>query len=86
MLGMDASDATGMAHQVHRRWRGREAPDDEGTLDRIAISNRSDPFSEVTLDETTVTAVSTAGRVWAFPRHAPQQVEITADPAHPWRR
>ncbi|MGY4387515.1 hypothetical protein ACVWXB_000814 [Streptomyces sp. TE12347] len=171
MLGMDASDPTGMAHQVQRRWRAREAPDgdfivfadgslsvmdllrlsppdrvgdvraerwqwvealratewsagnwvevgsvlashahdgsrawagesadhgsigwvaltrddDEGTLEWIATSSWSNPFSEVTLDETTVTAVSTAGRVWSFPRHAPQHVEITADPDHPWR-
>ncbi|MFG2972081.1 hypothetical protein ACGFYY_03610 [Streptomyces sp. NPDC048331] len=169
---MDASDPTGMAHQVRERWRAREAPDgdfivfadgslavmdlvrlsppdrvddvraqrwqrvellratewdagnwvefgtmlcshacaglrasagesadhgsigwvaltrddDERTLEWIAISNWSNPFSAVTVDETTVTAVSTAGRIWSFPRHAPQQVAITADPDHPWRR
>ncbi|GGT05578.1 hypothetical protein GCM10010271_04670 [Streptomyces kurssanovii] len=169
MLGMDASDETGTARQVHQRWRAREAPagdfivfadgslsvmslvrlslpdpldsaraeqwqwiellratewstdnwvevgsvlsshthagsraiagesadhgsigwvalmrdDAEGTLEWVAISNSSDPFSKVTLDETTVTAVSTAGRVWAFPRSTPQQVEITEDrPVH----
>ncbi|MFD7874283.1 hypothetical protein ACFV5G_09195 [Streptomyces sp. NPDC059766] len=65
-------------------WVALTRDDDEGTLDWVAISNWSNPFSEVTLDETTVTAVSTAGRVWTFPRSAPQQVEITEDPAYPW--
>ncbi|MFJ3518833.1 MULTISPECIES: hypothetical protein [unclassified Streptomyces] len=66
-------------------WVALTRDDEEGTLEWIATSNWSNPFSEVTLDETTVTAVSTAGRIWTFPRNAPQQVKITEDPTHPWR-
>ncbi|GAA2412602.1 hypothetical protein GCM10010191_22650 [Actinomadura vinacea] len=169
---MDAPDATAAAHQVHRRWRAREAPDgdfimfadgslivmdllrflpppgqpeqpqaerwqwiellratawsavnwvdveavlsshahdgsralagescahgsigwvaltrenDEDALEWVAVSRWSNPFCEVTVDETTVTAVSTAGRIWAFSRNAPQQVVITEDLANSWR-
>lgn len=60
--------------------------DDECTLEWLAVSCSSNPFAEVTLDETVVTAINTAGRIWTFPRNAPQQVEITEDPAYPWPR
>jgi hypothetical protein len=59
--------------------------DDEDALEWLAVSRWSNPFCEVTVNETTVTAVSTAGRVWAFPRNAPQRVVITEDLANPWR-
>ncbi|MBS2531187.1 hypothetical protein KGQ20_00205 [Catenulispora sp. NF23] len=26
------------------------------------------------------------GQIWTFPRNAPHQVEITADPDYPWPR
>ncbi|AJT67551.1 hypothetical protein T261_5935 [Streptomyces lydicus] len=65
-------------------WVALARDDDERTLEWLAVSCYSNPFSEVTLDATAVTATSTAGRIWTFPRHAPQQVKITADPAHPW--
>jgi hypothetical protein len=50
---------------------------DDGTLEWIAISGHSNPFSEVALNETTVTASTTTGRIWTFHRNRPQQVEIT---------
>ncbi|MDJ0343367.1 hypothetical protein QMK19_19610 [Streptomyces sp. H10-C2] len=59
---------------------------DEGALRWLAVSQSSNPFCEVTLDEHTVTATSTAGRIWTFPRDAPQQVRITEDPDYPWLR
>jgi hypothetical protein len=62
-------------------WVALARDDDEGTLEWVAVSEGSNPFSEVTLDEATVTATSTAGRIWTFPRNAPQQVNITEDPA-----
>lgn len=62
-------------------WVALARDDDEGTLEWVAVSEGSNPFSEVTLDEATVTATSTAGRIWTFPRNAPQQVKITEDPA-----
>jgi hypothetical protein len=64
-------------------WVALTGDDDEGTLEWVAVSGGSNPFAEVTLDEATVTATSTAGRIWAFPRNAPQQVKITEDPAGP---
>lgn len=64
-------------------WVALTRDDDEGALEWVVISSGSNPFAEVALDETTVTAISTAGRVWAFPRNAPQQVKITVDPAYP---
>ncbi|WP_314171819.1 hypothetical protein [Streptomyces winkii] len=59
--------------------------DDEDDLEWVAISRWSNPFCGVTVDETSVTAVSTAGRIWTFSRNAPQQVVITEDPDNPWR-
>jgi hypothetical protein len=50
---------------------------ENGALEWIAISRDSNPFNEVVLDETTVTATSTAGTIWAFPRYEPQRVKIT---------
>jgi hypothetical protein len=67
-------------------WVALTGDDDEGTLEWVAVSSDSNPFAEVALDETTVTATSTAGRIWAFPRNAPQQVKITEDPAYLWCR
>ncbi|MBO0916431.1 hypothetical protein ACGFR8_36720 [Streptomyces brevispora] len=65
-------------------WVALARGDDEGTLEWLAVSGTSNPFAEVTLDATSVTATSTLGRIWTFPRNAPQQVRITADPAYPW--
>ncbi|MEU9110497.1 hypothetical protein AB0D04_01550 [Streptomyces sp. NPDC048483] len=67
-------------------WVALTRDDDESTLEWLAVSCYANPFSEVTLDATAVTATSTAGRIWTFPRHAPQQVKITEDPAYPWPR
>jgi hypothetical protein len=64
-------------------WVALTRDDDEGTLEWAAVCGDSNPFSEVTLDQATVTATSTAGRIWTFPRNAPQQVKITEDPARP---
>lgn len=80
-------------HAGSRAWAGESAHhgsigwvaltrDDAGsTLEWLAVSSWSNPFHEVTLDDTAVTAVSTAGRIWTFPRNAPQKVRITDDPA-----
>lgn len=65
-------------------WVALTRDDDHGTLEWIAVSCSSNPFTEVTLDATTVTATSTLGRIWTFPRNAPQQVKITEDPNYPW--
>ncbi|ROQ59165.1 hypothetical protein EDD93_6551 [Streptomyces sp. 840.1] len=85
-------------HDGSRAWAGESAShgsigwvaltrdDDESTLQWLAVSARSNPFHEVSLDRTALTARSTSGRVWAFPRHAPQKVRITDDPACPGRR
>ncbi|MER6317164.1 hypothetical protein ABT237_25875 [Streptomyces sp. NPDC001581] len=67
-------------------WVALIRDDDEGTLEWLAVSCSSNPFSRVTLDATSVTATSTAGRIWTFPREAPQQVQITVDPSYPWPR
>ncbi|GAA2610759.1 hypothetical protein [Streptomyces lienomycini] len=67
-------------------WVALTRDGDEGTLEWVAVSCNSDPFAEVTLDATTVTATSTSGRIWAFPRNTPHQVEITSDPGFPWRQ
>ncbi|MGW0808347.1 hypothetical protein [Nonomuraea sp. NPDC002799] len=67
-------------------WVALTREDDEGTLEWVAVCGDANPFAEVILDATTVTATSTAGRVWAFPREAPQQVKITEDPAYAWPR
>lgn len=65
-------------------WVALASDDDRRTLEWLAVSCGSNPFAEVTLDETTVTATSTLGRIWTFPRNAPHQVKITEDPNHPW--
>ncbi len=65
-------------------WVALTRDDAHHTLEWIAVSCSSNPFNEVTLDATTVTATSTLGRIWTFPRNSPQQVQITADPAYPW--
>lgn len=65
-------------------WVALTRDDDHLTLEWVAVSCSSNPFAEVTLDATTVTATSTLGRIWAFPRNAPQHVKITEDPAYPW--
>jgi hypothetical protein len=64
-------------------WVALTGDDDEGALEWVAVCGDSNPFDEVALDEATVTATSTAGRIWAFPRNAPQQVKITEDLAYP---
>lgn len=65
-------------------WVALTRDDDHLTLEWVAVSCSSNPFAEVTLDATTVTATSTLGRIWSFPRNAPQHVKITEDPAYPW--
>lgn len=47
------------------------------TLEWLAVCRYSNPFSSVALDDTAVTATSTSGQVWRFPREAPEQVTIT---------
>ncbi|MEU0397003.1 hypothetical protein ABZ208_30300 [Streptomyces sp. NPDC006208] len=61
-------------------WVALTRDDDHNTLEWIAVSCSSNPFTEVTLDATTVTATSTLGRIWTFPRNTPQLVKITAVP------
>ncbi|MGC4945159.1 hypothetical protein ACLQ2N_02935 [Streptomyces sp. DT224] len=68
------------AHHGSIGWVALTRDDEDATLEWLAVSRWSDPFHEVTLDDTAVTAVSTAGRVWTFPRDAPQNVRITAGP------
>ncbi|MFD9604242.1 hypothetical protein [Streptomyces sp. NPDC059970] len=65
-------------------WVALTRDDDEGALEWLAVSCYSNPFTDVTLGATTVTATSTLGRIWTFPRDAPHQVKITADPDYPW--
>ncbi|QKW11313.1 hypothetical protein HUT18_33065 [Streptomyces sp. NA04227] len=57
-------------------WVALTRDDAVRTLCWIAVCAWSDPFGQVVLDETAVTAVSTSGRTWAFPRSAPQDVRI----------
>ncbi|MFH8587927.1 hypothetical protein ACH4GP_26580 [Streptomyces celluloflavus] len=66
-------------------WVALTRDDDESTLEWLAVSAWSNPFHQVTLDGTAVTASSTSGRIWTFPRNAPQKVRITNDPAYPGR-
>ncbi len=65
-------------------WVALTRDDDEGALEWLAVSCYSNPLADVTLDATTVTATSTLGRIWTFPRDAPRHVKITADPDNPW--
>ncbi|MFD4767455.1 hypothetical protein [Streptomyces niveus] len=65
-------------------WVALTRDDGRATLEWIAVSCSSNPFAEVSLTAATLTATSTLGRVWTFPRDSPQQVRITADPAYPW--
>lgn len=74
------------AHHGSIGWVALTRDDDECTLEWLAISNWSDPFHKVTLDDTAVTAASTSGRIWTFPRNAPGKARITDDPAYPGRR
>ncbi|MFE7616131.1 hypothetical protein [Streptomyces sp. NPDC057496] len=87
------------AHAGDRAWAGESAnhgsigwvaltrdDSDGGTLEWLAVSSWSNPFHDVTLDDTAVTAVSTSGRIWTFPRDAPQRVRITEDPDGPRAR
>ncbi|MFI2213478.1 hypothetical protein [Streptomyces sp. NPDC020141] len=74
------------AHHGSIGWVALTRDDEESTLEWLAVSSWSNPFHHVALDETTVTATSTAGRIWTFPRDAPQKVSITDDPAYPGRR
>ncbi|WP_433325920.1 hypothetical protein [Spirillospora sp. CA-294931] len=55
-------------------WAALTAPGDQ--LEWVAVSTYSNPFSSVALDATTLTATSTAGFTWRFPRDAPQDVRI----------
>ncbi|MFE9929650.1 hypothetical protein [Streptomyces sp. NPDC005533] len=84
-LGSRALSGEGLDHGSIG-WVALVRDDDEATLEWLAVSCSSNPFSAVTLDATSVTATSTAGRIWTFPREAPQRVEITEDPAYPWPR
>ncbi|MET9920128.1 hypothetical protein [Streptomyces sp. NPDC006435] len=87
------------AHAGGRAWAGESAnhgsigwvaltrdDGDGGTLEWLAVSSWSNPFRDVTLDDTAVTAVNTSGRIWTFPRDAPQEVRITEDPDDPRAR
>jgi len=65
-------------------WVALATDDEEHSLHWVAVCTDSNPFAAVCLDDATVTATSTAGRIWAFPRSAPQQVTIAQDPAFPW--
>ncbi|MBB4951172.1 hypothetical protein F4556_006707 [Kitasatospora gansuensis] len=67
-------------------WVALTRDDDDSTLEWVAVSCSSNPFSKVTLDATSVTATSTAGQIWTFPRNAPQQVRITDDPTYGLQR
>jgi hypothetical protein len=58
-------------------WVALTRLDADDTLEWLAISQYSNPFAHVELDGTTVTATSTAGPVWRFPRDAPHRVRIT---------
>lgn len=64
-------------------WVALTRLDDEDTLEWLAVCRYSNPFSMIELDHTTVTATSTAGRIWRFPRDAPERVRITEDPDYP---
>jgi hypothetical protein len=84
-LGSRALSGEGVDHGSIG-WVALAQDDDEGALEWLAVSCSSNPFTRVTLDATSVTATSTAGRIWTFPRDAPQQVKITEDPTYPWPR
>ncbi|WP_230993827.1 hypothetical protein [Streptomyces endocoffeicus] len=66
-------------------WVALAQGDDGSALRWLAVSQTSNPFHEVTLDDHLVTATSTSGYIWAFPREAPRQVKIIEDPAYPHR-
>ncbi|MEV0370505.1 hypothetical protein AB0I10_11845 [Streptomyces sp. NPDC050636] len=57
-------------------WVALTRDDDDRTLEWLAVCPWSDPFAEVTLDGSTLTAVTTSGSVWRFPRDRPQRVAI----------
>ncbi|MGQ4489090.1 hypothetical protein ACN6LM_006687 [Streptomyces sp. SAS_281] len=78
--GGSRASAGESAHHGSIGWVALMRDDEESTLEWLAVSRWSDPFHHVTLDDAAVTAVSTAGRVWTFPRDAPQNVEIAVDP------
>lgn len=69
--------------RVRRLDRAAGRPVLAGTLVWVATSVSSNPFSRVELDFHFLTAVSTAGYIWKFPRDTPQEVQITADPDRP---
>ncbi|MGW2330013.1 hypothetical protein ACWC5C_30250 [Streptomyces sp. NPDC001700] len=58
-------------------WTALTRDDEQRTLEWLAVCSESNPFAEVALDDTCLTAVSTSHEVWTFPRDAPQQVEIS---------
>lgn len=74
----------------------RDTADNAGTADTVqgvenelvwlAVSCTSNPFARVTLNATALTAASTSGRLWEFPRDAPEGVRISDDPQYPWPR
>jgi hypothetical protein len=75
----------GAARAVPASWHdARRGQQQKHGLHWVAVSTGSSPFAAIFLDDATATATSTAGRIWAFPRSAPQQVTITRDPAFPW--
>ncbi|WP_106516437.1 hypothetical protein [Streptomyces himastatinicus] len=57
-------------------WVALTRDDEHRTLEWLAVCSESNPFAEVALDDTRLTAVSTSHDVWTFPRDAPQKVEI----------
>ncbi|WP_421109429.1 hypothetical protein [Streptomyces sp. NEAU-S77] len=58
-------------------WVALTWDDGQRTLEWLAVCSESNPFAEVALDDTCLTAVSTSHDVWTFPRDAPQKVEIS---------
>ncbi|MFC8536319.1 hypothetical protein ACFUJY_20540 [Streptomyces sp. NPDC057249] len=78
--GGSRASAGESAHHGSIGWVALTRDNGESTLEWLAVSRWSDPFRDVILDDTAVTAVSTAGHVWTFPRDAPQNVRIAVAP------
>ncbi|APU16371.1 MULTISPECIES: hypothetical protein [Actinoalloteichus] len=58
-------------------WVALTSADGRDTLEWLAVSRYSDPFSSVTLDDRVLSATSTSGQVWRFPCDAPADVTIS---------
>ncbi|MDI2125852.1 hypothetical protein [Yinghuangia seranimata] len=66
-------------------WVALVRVDEDGgeSLEWLMVSWDSNPFGRVVLDETSLTATSTSGWVWTFPRGNPREVVMTRDPDYP---